>query len=391
LKVALIHEWLYTWAGSEKVLELMLSIFPDADVFSLIDVLPEEHRGKFPKGSVKTTFLQRIPFIHHLYRDLLPLMPLAIEQLNVRGYDLIISNSHAVGKGVITGPDQLHICYCYTPMRYAWDLQEQYLQESGWNPIRRALARYFLHRIRIWDHQSAQHVDHFIACSKYISRRIWKAYRRESEVIYPQVEVDQFVIGSAAREDFYFASSRMVPYKKMHLIVEAFAKMPNRRLVMIGTGPQFERIKKLATPNVTLLGYQPFEVLLSHLQKARAFIFVAEEDFGIAPLEAQACGTPVLAFGAGAALETIVDGKTGLHFHEQSADAIIDIVEKFEAMETKFDPQTIRNNALRFSVDRFKVNFSRFVWSRWEAHAASLGKLTATPTWSARKQHEIQR
>jgi glycosyltransferase involved in cell wall biosynthesis len=379
LKVALIHEWFNTWAGSEKVLEVILSLFPDADIFSLIDVLPEEHRAVIAKGRVKTTFLQKIPFIKHFYRDMLPLMPLAIEQLDVSGYDLIISNSHAVAKGVITGPDQLHICYCYTPMRYAWDLQEQYLRESGIERgIRSAIARYFLHRIRIWDQQSAQHVDHFIACSHYIARRIWKAYRRESEVIYPQVETDHFVIGGP-REDFYFTSSRMVPYKKIHLIVEAFAKMPDRRLIVIGTGPQFKRIQKMAPPNVTLLGYQPFDVLLSHLQRARAFIFAAEEDFGIAPLEAQACGTPVLAFGGGGATETIIAGKTGLHFHEQSADAIVDIVEQFEATDIKFDPHVIRNNALRFSVDNFKAEFSRFVWSRWETHAAALGKTKKFP------------
>ena len=380
MKVALVHEWFNTWAGSEKVLEVILSLFPDADVFSLIDVLPGEHRAVIQKGRVKTTFLQKIPFIKYFYRDLLPLMPLAIEQLDVTGYDLIISNSHAVAKGVITGPDQLHICYCYTPMRYAWDLQEQYLRESGIERgIRSAIARYFLHRIRIWDQQSAQHVDHFIACSHYIARRIWKAYRRESEVIYPQVETDHFVIGSGPREDFYFTSSRMVPYKKIHLIVEAFAKMPDRRLIVIGTGPQFKRIQKLATPNVTLLGYQPFDVLQDHLQRARAFIFAAEEDFGIAPLEAQACGTPVLAFGGGGATETIIAGKTGLHFHEQSAEAIVDIVEQFEALDIKFDPHVIRNNALRFSVDNFKAAFSRFVWSRWETHAAALGKARKFP------------
>lgn len=379
MKVALIHEWFSTWAGSEKVFEVMLSLFPDADIFSLIDVLPEEHRAVIRKGRVATSFLQKIPFIRHFYRDMLPLMPLAIEQMDVSGYDLIISNSHAVAKGVITGPDQLHICYCYTPMRYAWDLQEQYLRESGiGRGISGALARYFLHRIRIWDQQSAQHVDHFIACSNYIARRIWKAYRRESHVIYPHVATDQFVIGGM-REDFYVAASRIVPYKKMHLIVEAFAKMPKRRLIMIGDGPQFKRIRKLATPNVTLLGYQPFSVLLSHLQRARAFIFAAEEDFGIAPLEAQACGTPVLAFGSGGATETIIPGKTGLHFHEQTADAIIDIVEQFEAMDGKFDPQLIRNNALRFSAENFRTEFGRFVWSRWEAHAAALGK---TPVFS---------
>ena len=379
MKVALVHEWFNTWAGSEKVLEVMLSLFPDADIFGLIDVLPEAHRTVFPKNKIKTTFLQKIPLIRYLYRNMLPLMPLAIEQLDVKGYDLIISNSHAVAKGIITGPDQIHICYCYTPMRYAWDLQEQYLLESGISRgIRGALARYFLHQIRIWDHQSAQHVDYFIACSNYIARRIWKAYRRESEVIYPQVATDQFVIGGT-REDFYLASSRLVPYKKMHLIVEAFAKLPDRRLIMIGDGPQFKRIKKLAPPNVTMLGYQPFAVLLSHMQRARAFIFAAEEDFGIAPLEAQACGTPVLAFGRGGATETIIAGKTGLYFHEQTADAIVDIIKQFEALETKFDPQVIRNNALRFSVENFKAAFSRFVWSRWEMHAASLGRTTTSP------------
>lgn len=374
MKVALVHEWFNTWAGSEKVLEVMLSLFPDATIFSLIDVLPDENRAVIKKGRVKTTFLQKIPFIRHFYRDMLPLMPLAVEQLDVSGFDLIISNSHAVAKGVITGPDQLHICYCYSPMRYAWDLQEQYLRESGIERgIRSALARYFLHKIRIWDQQSAQHVDHFIACSRYISRRIWKAYRREADVIYPNVATDQFVIGDT-KEDFYFASSRMVPYKKMHLIVEAFAKMPDRKLIMIGDGPQFKRIRKLATPNVTLLGYQPFPVLLSHLQRARAFIFVAEEDFGIAPLEAQACGTPVLAFGQGGATETIIAGKTGLHFHEQTADAIVDVVKEFEALETEFDPQVLRANALRFSTEKFKAEFSRFVWSRWDMHNTALGK-----------------
>lgn len=377
MKVALVHEWFNTWAGSEKVLEVILSLFPNAEIFSLIDVLPDDNRAVIKKGRVKTTFLQKIPFIRHIYRDTLPLMPLAIEQLDMSGYDLIISNSHAVAKGVITGPDQLHICYCYSPMRYAWDLQAQYLRESKIERgIRSVLARYFLHKIRIWDQQSAQHVDHFISCSQYIARRVWKAYRRESEVVYPNVETDDFTIADGDREDFYFASSRMVPYKKMHLIVEAFAKMPNRRLIMIGTGPQFKRIKKLATPNVTLLGYQPYEVLLQHLQKARAFIFVAEEDFGIAPIEAQACGTPVLAFGRGGATETIIDGETGLYFHEQTPEAIIDVVERFEARDVPFDPQVARLNALRFSTKNFKADFARLVWSYWDAHAARLAKGT---------------
>jgi glycosyltransferase involved in cell wall biosynthesis len=367
-KVALIHEWLYTYAGAEKVLEVMLREFPDADLFSLIDRMPKRHRAGLQGKPIRTTILQKIPFVEHIYKRLLPLMPFAIEQLDLSEYDLVISNSHAVAEGVLTSARQLHICYCYTPMRYAWDLQEQYLRESDIaSGFQSALARYFLHRIRLWDHASAQRVDHFIACSQYIGRRINKAYRRDSTVIYPNVDTTQFVMGGD-REDFYICSSRMVPYKKMHLIVQAFAKMPDRRLVMIGTGPQFKRIKKLATPNVTLLGYQPFPVLLDHLQRARAFIFAAEEDFGIAPLEAQACGTPVLAFGRGGAVETVIDGSTGLHFHEQTPESICNAVERFEALETPFDPHLIRRHAQRFSTDRFQREFAAFVRGHWQRH-----------------------
>jgi glycosyltransferase involved in cell wall biosynthesis len=380
MKVALVHEWFNTYAGSEKVLEVILSEFPDADVYSLIDYMPQQHRAGLLGKPIKTTFLQKIPFVRHFYRTLLPLMPLAIEQFDMSGYDLIISNCHAVAKGVITGPDQLHICYCYTPMRYAWDLQTQYLVESGIaRGIRSIAARYLLHRIRLWDYRSAQSVDHFIACSAYIGRRIRKAYKRDSSVIYPNVATDQFVLGSARREDFYLASSRMVPYKKMHLIVQAFAAMPDRRLVVIGDGPQFKRIKALATPNVTLLGYQPFSVLLDQMQKARAYIFAAEEDFGIAPLEAQACGTPVLAFGRGGATETVVNGVTGLHFHEQTAAAITAIVRRFENLEHKFDPNQIRNHAVKFSTERFRDEFTRCVRSLWDRHSIEMARAGSRP------------
>jgi glycosyltransferase involved in cell wall biosynthesis len=367
MRVALVHEWFTTYAGSEKVLEVMLSEFPEADLFSLIDFMPTKHRRGLLGKSVKTTFLQRIPFVRHMYRYLLPLMPVAIEQFDMSGYDLVISNSHAVAKGIITGPDQLHICYCYTPMRYAWDLQTQYLVESKLRGIRGMMARYFLHRIRQWDYRSAQSVDHFIACSAYIGRRIHKAYKRESAVIYPNVDTEAFVIGQA-KEDFYLTSSRMVPYKKIHLIVEAFASMPDKKLVVIGDGPQFKRIRRLAGSNVTILGYQPFSVLLDHMQRAKAFIFAAEEDFGIAPLEAQACGTPVIAFGRGGATETVIDGVTGLHFHEQSAAAIAAAVREFETLTIGFDPQRVRANALRFSTERFREEFTRYVRQQWERH-----------------------
>jgi glycosyltransferase involved in cell wall biosynthesis len=368
MKIAFVHEWLTTYAGSEKVLEVMLADFPDSDVFCLIDYLPKEHRvGSFDRA-FRTTYMQKIPFVSKIYRYLLPLMPFSVEQLDLSAYDIIISNCHAVAKGVITGPDQLHICYCYSPMRYAWDLQTQYLEESGLQRgVRSLIARWLLHRVRGWDHRAAQNVDHFIACSAYIGRRIKKAYRRSSTVIYPNVAVDDFVI-DGPRGDFYMTSSRMVPYKKMHLIVEAFSKMPDRKLVVIGTGPQMKRCKALAGPNVKLLGYQSHSVLLWHMQRARAFIFASEEDFGITPVEAQACGTPVLAYGRGGAAETVIDGVTGMLFHEQSATAIQNVVREFESIEDSFDPEVIRMNAKRFSTERFRKEFSQYVYARWQEH-----------------------
>jgi glycosyltransferase involved in cell wall biosynthesis len=368
MRIAFVHEWLITYAGSEKVLEAMLAEYPEADVFCLVDFLPPEHRQRLCARPPKTSFLQRLPFAKKLYKNFLPLMPLAIEQFDLSGYDVVISNSHAVAKGVITGPDQLHICYCYTPMRYAWDLQHQYLAESGISHgLRGAIARWFLHKLRIWDTRTASGVDHFIACSGYIARRIKKAYRRTSTVIYPNVAVDDFKIGTR-KADFYVTASRMVPYKKMRLIVEAFARMPDRKLVVIGTGPQFDEAKAIATPNVTLLGYQPFEVLLKNLQEAKAFIFASEEDFGIAPVEAQACGTPVLAFGRGGACETVIDGITGLHFHEQTPEAICDAVERFEGLTQGFDPTSLRTHAEQFSTTTFRRTFRHFVESKWAQH-----------------------
>jgi glycosyltransferase involved in cell wall biosynthesis len=375
MKIAIIHEWLTTYAGSEKVLEAMLAEFPQADVFTLINFLPAKHGSVILPRVVCTSFMQKIPFVKYSYRYLLGLMPFAVEQYDLSGYDVIVSNSHAVAKGVITGPDQLHICYCYTPMRYAWDLQNQYLKESGlMRGMLGTFARMILNRMRIWDMRTAPGVDHFIACSAYIARRIRKTYRRDAAVIYPNVAVEDFVIGNEPREDFYFTSSRMVPYKKIHLIVEAFSKMPHRKLVVIGTGPQFKRIKALAGNNVTLLGYMPFADLRSHLQRAKAFIFAAEEDFGIAPLEAQACGTPVLAFAKGGAVETVIDGVTGLHFHEQSAAAICDAVERFEALPPDhFKPEKLRIHAKRFSTENFRLQFRQFVEARWAEHLEELG------------------
>jgi glycosyltransferase involved in cell wall biosynthesis len=345
-----------------------------------VDFLSDEQRAGIAGKHPKTSFLQRIPFARRVYKSLLPLMPLAVEQFDLSAYDVVISNSHAVAKGVITGPDQLHICYCYTPMRYAWDLQHQYLAEAGMKGLPGAIARWLLNGMRIWDVRTATGVDHFIACSQYIARRINKAYRRDAAVIYPNVAVEDFAIGHS-KGDFYLTASRMVPYKKMRLIVEAFARMPDRNLVVIGDGPQFQEAKAIATSNVSLLGYQPFEVLRSHLQAAKAFIFAAEEDFGIAPLEASACGTPVLAFGKGGARETVKHGVTGLHFHEQSADAICEVVELFETIEPNFDPRELRAHAEQFSTALFRKKFRSFVEGAWAAHQHTLrGEVAQLPT-----------
>ena len=365
MKIAIVHDWLVTYAGAERVLEEMIAVYPTADLYSLIEFLPQTERVFLGGRRVQTSFLQRMPGARNHYRRYLPLMPLAVEQFNLSAYDLIISSSHAVAKGVLTGPDQLHVCMCYSPMRYAWDLQHQYLRETGLDRgVKGMLTRGLLHRLRLWDARSANGVDRFIAISNFIARRIWNSYRRESTVIYPPVDVDRLTPGGT-REDFYVTASRMVPYKRIDLIVEAFATMPGRRLVVIGDGPEYRRIRDRAGSNVTCLGRQPFEVLRDHLRRARAFVFAAEEDFGIAPLEAQACGTPVIAYGKGGVLETILDldsdAPTGVFFAEQATTSVIRAIEEFERESARISPVACRENALRFAPERFRRELTEVV------------------------------
>jgi glycosyltransferase involved in cell wall biosynthesis len=368
LKIAFVHEWFVTYAGSEKVLSEMVAEFPDADIFCLVDFSKGKFASKFLGKTFRASGLQIFRFFPALYRHLLPFMALAVEQFDLSSYDIVISNSHAFAKGVITGPDQLHICYCYTPIRYAWDFQHQYLRDHHMDGRGRGwLVRMILHRLRIWDSRTADGVDRFIACSNYIGRRIRKVYRRESETIYPGVDTQYYHIGGK-RQSFYLASSRLVGYKKILMIVEAFKSMPDKRLVVIGDGPQYKEILNAAGDNVAVMGFQTDEVLREHMQTARAFIFAAEEDFGITPLEAQACGTPVLAYGRGGASETVVDGETGLLFWTQSAEAICAAVDRFEASTLTFDPEAIRRHAERFSNARFRAEFKGKVEAYWEEH-----------------------
>ena len=367
MKVAIVHDWLITYGGAERVLEEILKEYPQADLFALYDFLPSEKRNFILNKPVTTSFLQKFPMAKKKYRSYLPLMPLAVEQFDLSKYDLVISSSHAVAKGVITGPNQLHICMCYSPIRYAWNLTHQYLKESGLDSgIKGWLVKYILYRIRMWDYRTANGVDRFIAISNYISKRILKTYRRQSTVIYPPVKVDDFEL-CPEKEDYYFTASRMVPYKKIGLIVGAFAKMPDKKLIVVGNGPEFKKIKAKASPNVKLLGYQPTSVLKKYMQQAKAFVFAAEEDFGIVPVEAQACGTPVIAYGKGGALETVVKDKTGIFFYRQEVDDIIEAVNRFENMGI-FDAEFIRQNALRFSTDRFHEHFKSFMTDAIKAH-----------------------
>jgi glycosyltransferase involved in cell wall biosynthesis len=383
MKIAIVHDWLVTYAGAERVLEQMLAVYPDADLYSLIDFLPDGERGFLGGRTARTSFLQGMPGARRHYRNYLPLMPLAVEQFDLSAYDVVLSSSYSVAKGVLTGPDQLHVCMCYSPMRYAWDLQHQYLRETGLDRgIKGILTRWVLHRMRIWDLRTANGVDRFIAISHFIERRIRKLYRRDSTVIYPPVDVEHFT-PAGPREDFYVTASRMVPYKRMNLIVDAFAAMPDRQLVVIGDGPEAKRIRAAGRPNISFLGHQSFEVLRDHLRRARAFVFAAEEDFGIAPLEAQACGTPVIAYGKGGVRETLIDldstNPTAVYFPEQTTSSIVEAVQRFERESTRIEPVACRQNALRFAPERFRAELSDMVGEAYECFRTGAEARSSVP------------
>jgi len=371
VKIAFVHEWLVTYAGAERVLEEMINCFPDADIFSLIEFLGPDNKHFIKEKNVKTSFIQKLPFSKKKYRSYLMLMPIAVEQFDLSEYDIIITSSYAVSKGVLVGPDQLHICMCYSPIRYAWDLQHQYLNESNLSHgLKSILAKYILHKMRMWDTRTSNGVDNFIAISKFIRRRINKAYRRNSKVIYPPVNINKFSLQST-KENYYLIASRMVPYKKIPLIVEAFNKLSDKTLVVIGNGPEFQKCKQFKSPNVKLLGWQPNDVLVDYMQRAKAFIFPALEDFGIVPLEAQACGTPVICYGKGGCKETIIgdvdaDKPTGVFFNEQTVDSVVESINYFEENIDKFHAANCRDNALRFNPNRFRNEFSEFVISMWQ-------------------------
>ncbi|MBJ7899859.1 MAG: glycosyltransferase [Cyanobacteria bacterium RI_101] len=367
MKTALVHEWLTPEAtgGSELVVRAILEQV-EAEVYALIDFESVNPDSYLYGRAIGSTFLQHFPGARHGVQKYLPLLPLAIEQLDLRDYDLILSSSHAVAKGVLAAPGQLHICYCHTPMRYAWDLTFDYLNHSGaGRGLPGLLTRYLLHRLRQWDVVSANRVDYFIANSRHTARRIWRCYRREAEVIYPPVAVERFPLQSR-KEDYFLTVSRLVSYKHIRLIVSAFNQL-GLPLVVIGDGPDLESLKQFAGPNVQLLGSQPNAVVERYMAGAKAFVYAACEDFGIALVEAQACGTPVIAYGKGGALETVIDGLaspgrgTGLFFPTQTPDALVETVNAFLEKSSQFSPEACHQQALRFAPSVFAQSYGDFL------------------------------
>jgi glycosyltransferase involved in cell wall biosynthesis len=366
MKIALVHEWLDSYAGSERVLEQLLLEWPEADVFAVCDFMPEAERGFLQGKQVTTSFIQNMPFASKHFRKFLGLMPLAIEQLDLSGYDVVISSSHAVAKGVLTGPGQIHISYVHSPMRYAWDLQHQYLREAGLTRgMKGAYTRWLLHRMRLWDRASALNPDIVLANSSYIAERIQKTWRRDAQVLHPPVDIESFT-PAPDKGDYYLIASRIVPYKRVDLIAAAFRAMPNRKLIVVGDGPNEAQARAAGdAANITFKGRLARAELIALTQGARAAVFAAEEDFGIATVEAQACGTPVIAYGRGGARDIVVappdPRPTGLFFQEQTTASLIAAVERFEAMAPAITPEDCRANAERFSNAHFRRRFRQVV------------------------------
>jgi glycosyltransferase involved in cell wall biosynthesis len=367
LEYALVHEWLTPQAtgGSELVVQEILNHI-DADLYALIDFESSNPESYLYKRQIGTTFLQKFPQARQGVQKYLPLLPLAIEQLDLREYEVILSSSHAVAKGVLTTPNQLHICYSHSPMRYAWDLTFDYLKQSklgqgavGW------ITRQILHNLRQWDVISANRVDYFIANSQHTARRIWRCYRREATVIYPPVNLDECLF-SSEKEDFYLIVSRLVSYKQVSLIIEAFNHL-KKPLIIIGTGPQMNKLREIAQPHIQILGWQPDHIVKNYMSRAKAFVYAACEDFGIALVEAQACGTPVIAYGAGGALETVRDIQThpdtgtGILFKIQTVGALVDAVEKFVDQQHLYSYEYIQTHANQFSRQVFAERYLSFV------------------------------
>lgn len=361
MKVAIVHYWFVTWRGGEKVVEAILEKYPEADIYTHV-YCPVGTEGKLSMFNITETFISKLPKAIKKYQKYLPFMPMALEQLDLREYDLVISSESGPAKGIITRPDALHICYCHSPMRYVWDMYPDYLKEVG--RFTRFLMRPLIHYLKMWDRLSADRVDYFIANSVFVASRIRKFYRRESVVINPPVDISEFLLRQE-KEEFFLVLGQLTPYKRADLVVEAFKKT-GKHLIVIGDGEQYEQLKRQESKNISILGRAEWGVCKDHLSRAKALIFPGVEDFGMVPVEAMACGTPVIAYGKGGALETVVDESTGLIFNEQSVEAINQAIEKFESME--WNPHLIRDHSEQFGKERFLREISEFIEMRIEGN-----------------------
>lgn len=357
MRVAIIHYWLVAMRGGEKVLEELCGMFPEADIFTHVYV-PERISATINAHQVFTTYINRLPFARANYQRYLPLMPSALEELDLTGYDLIISSESGPAKGVITHPNALHICYCHSPMRYVWDQYHLYRGNAG--RLTRVMMSLTMPLLRAWDVSSSAHVDYFVANSSFIARRIAKVYRRDSEVIFPPVDLEAFSVSPEPSKDFYFSIGQLVPYKRFDLVVEACTRL-GRRLVVVGSGQDEARLRAMAGPTVEFRGWASNEDLAHYYQNCRALLFPGEEDFGIVPLEAMASGRPVIAFGSGGALDTVVPGRTGAFFQHPTSSSLEAAILDFEKIEDTFEPQAIRRHAQTFSREVFRRKLTAFI------------------------------
>ncbi|MEA2016488.1 MAG: glycosyltransferase [Actinomycetota bacterium] len=361
-KTALIHYWLTGMRGGEKVVESICGLFPDIDIFTLV-----HNRDKVSelinRHKISTSFIQKFPFAKKKYQTYLPFMPVAIEQFDLSDYDIVISSESGIAKGVLTNPETCHFCYCHTPMRYLWNMYFDYLRNERVGFFKRKIIERVFNYLRVWDLATASRVDYFISNSNNVRKRILKYYRRDSEVIYPPVDVENMIF-SAKKEDYYLIVSQLVSYKRIDIAVRAFNQL-KKELVIVGEGGEYKKLKKMAKPNIKFMGWQEADSLKQLYAGAKAFIFPGEEDFGITPVEAQASGTPVIGFGKGGLMETVVEGKTGLFFHRQDYRDLIDIVKDFESGSEVFDPYEIKENSLGFSRERFNRDLKKFMEEKY--------------------------
>ncbi|TSD02141.1 MAG: group 1 glycosyl transferase [Parcubacteria group bacterium Athens0714_26] len=368
MKIALVHDYLNQYGGAEKVLEAFTEIFPDAPIYTLIynQKIIDKY---FPGKKIRASFLQKVPFSGSYHRFFPPLMPMAIEKFDLSDFDLIVSDSASFAKGALTKPEALHICYCHTPPRYAWDDSHKYIKEFSMPSLAKIFIPFFMNYIRLWDKEAASRVDEFVCNSSFVTRRIKKYYKRDAEVIHPPVDTEFFKPISKPSEEYYLMVGRLLPYKRFDIAIEAFNKL-EMPLKIIGSGPDKRKLKKMANWNIEFLGELSSEKLKEYYQNCKALIFPQEEDFGIVALEAMACGRPIIAYRGGGALESVLEGKTGVFFDEQNMESLVEAVKKFQPQ--KFDSSFIRQHALKFDKEIFKKKIKDFIeksyndyWNRY--------------------------